>query len=91
VLLLAGVGAFTEPMIALTAASLAILGRVIVTLAAQHWSGRRMGLGRVIVEATLGDLALGLAWVRALTRRDVEWRGHRLRVEPDGRLLDDAD
>jgi ceramide glucosyltransferase len=87
VLLLAGVGAFAEPMIALTAAGLAILGRVIVTLAAQHWSGRRMGLGRVVVEAGLGDLALGLAWVRALTRRDVEWRGHRLRVEPDGRLI----
>jgi ceramide glucosyltransferase len=86
VLLLAGVGAFAEPMIALTAAGLAILGRVIVTLAAQHWSGRCMGLGRVIVEAALGDLALGLAWVRALARRDVEWRGHRLRVERDGRL-----
>jgi ceramide glucosyltransferase len=86
VLLLAGAGAFAEPMIALTAAGLAILGRVIVTLAAQHWSGRRMGLLPVIVEATLGDLALGLAWVRALTRRDLEWRGHRLRVEPDGRL-----
>lgn len=87
VLLLAGVGAFAEPMIALTAAGLAILGRVIVTLAAQHWSGRRMGPLRVVVEAALGDLALGLAWVWALTRRDLEWRGHRLRVEPDGRLL----
>lgn len=86
VLLLAGAGAFAEPMIALTAAGLAILGRVIVTLAAQHWSGRRMGPLRVIVEAGLGDLALGLAWVHALTRRDLEWRGHRLRVEPDGRL-----
>jgi ceramide glucosyltransferase len=88
VLLLAGAGAFAEPMIALTAASLAILGRVIVTLAAQYWSGRRMGPVRVIVEAGLGDLALGLAWVWALTRRDLEWRGHRLRVEPDGRLKD---
>jgi ceramide glucosyltransferase len=86
VLLLAGAGAFAKPMIALTAASLAILGRVIVTLAAQYWSGRRMGPLRVIVEAGLGDLALGLAWAYALTRRDLEWRGHRLRVEPDGRL-----
>jgi ceramide glucosyltransferase len=89
VLLLAGVGAFAEPMIALAAVGLAILGRMIVTLAAQHWSGRRMGLLPVIVEAGLGDLALGLAWVRALTRRDVEWRGHRLRVESDGRLTAD--
>lgn len=86
VLLLAGVGAFAEPMIALVAAGLAILGRVVVTLAAQHWSGRRTGPLRVLVEAGLGDLALGLAWVHAMTRRDVEWRGHRLRVEPDGRL-----
>lgn len=88
VLMLAGLGAFAQPKIALMAASLAILGRVIVTLAAQYWSGRRMGPGRVIVEAGLGDLVLGLAWVRALTRRDIAWRGHRLRVEPDGRLMD---
>lgn len=88
VLMLAGLGAFAQPRIALMAASLAILGRVIVTLAAQYWSGRRMGPGRVIVEAGLGDLVLGLAWVRALTRRDIAWRGHRLRVEPDGRLMD---
>jgi ceramide glucosyltransferase len=87
-LLLAGAGAFAQPIIALTAASLAILGRVIVTLTAQYWSGRRMGPLRVIVEAGLGDLTLGLAWVWALTRRDLEWRGHRLRVEPDGRLKD---
>ena len=87
VLVLAGLGVYGRPMIALTAASLAVVARVIVTLAAQHWSGRRMGPLRVIAEAGLGDVALGLAWVRALTRRDVEWRGHRLRVESDGRLL----
>jgi ceramide glucosyltransferase len=87
VLLLAGLGAYGKPMIAMSAAVLAVIGRLIVTLAAQHWSGRRVGPLRALLEAVLGDLALGLAWVRALTRRDLEWRGHRLRVEPDGRLL----
>jgi ceramide glucosyltransferase len=86
VLVLAGMGGFAEPAIGLAAAGLAVFARVVVTLAAQHWSGRRMGPVAVLREAVLGDLALGLAWVRALTRRDVEWRGHRLRVEPDGRL-----
>ncbi len=87
VLALACFGAIERPKLALVAVGLAAAARVIVTLAAQHWSGRRMGPLRVIVEAGLGDLALGLAWVWALTRRDVEWRGHRLRVEPDGRLV----
>jgi ceramide glucosyltransferase len=87
VLLLAGLGAWGSPIIALTAAGLAVIGRLIVTLAAQYWSGRRVGPLRALLEAVLGDLALGLAWVHALTRRDLEWRGHRLRVEPDGRLL----
>jgi ceramide glucosyltransferase len=86
VLVLAGMGGFAEPAIGLAAAGLAVFARVVVTLAAQHWSGRRMGPLAVLREAVLGDLALGLAWVRALTRRDLEWRGHRLRVEPDGRL-----
>jgi ceramide glucosyltransferase len=87
VLLLAGLGAYGKPMIAVVAAGLAVMGRLIVTLAAQYWSGRRVSLLRALLEAVLGDLALGLAWVRALTRRDLEWRGHRLRVEPNGRLL----
>lgn len=86
VLALAAIGAFGAPAIALGAASLAVVARAIVTLAAQHWSGRRMGPLRALLEAALGDLALGLAWVRALVRRDLEWRGHRLRVAPDGRL-----
>jgi ceramide glucosyltransferase len=87
VLVLAGLGALGRPAIALAAVGLAVFARVIVTLAAQHWSGRRMGPLRVIVEAGLGDVALGLAWVWALTRRDLEWRGHPLRVEPGGRLV----
>ncbi|PRQ01180.1 glycosyltransferase [Enhygromyxa salina] len=86
VLALAGIGLVGRPIIAATAAGLAVFGRLVVTLAAQHWSGRRVGVGRAVIEAGLGDVALGLAWLRAMSRREVEWRGHQLRVERSGRL-----
>jgi ceramide glucosyltransferase len=39
-----------------------------------------------LLDAALSDLVLMLAWIRAVSRREVEWRGHRLRVEPGGQL-----
>lgn len=86
VLALAGLGLFEQPIAAATAAGLAVFARMVVTIAAQHWSGRGVGIRRAVLEAGLGDLALGLAWVRAMSGREVEWRGHRLRVERSGRL-----
>ncbi len=86
VLALAGLGALARPGIGLLAAGLAVLGRGIVTLAARHWSGRGLALGPALVDTVLADLVLALAWLRAMTSREVAWRGHRLRVEADGRL-----
>lgn len=86
VLALAGLGVIAAPIVALVAAALAIAARLLVALAAQHWSGRGVGLLPAIVEAGLGDVALGLAWLLAMSRRELEWRGHRLRVEPSGQL-----
>lgn len=86
VLVLAGFGALARADLALLAAGLALFGRAIVTLAARHWSGRGLAIGPALVDAVLGDLVLGLAWLRAFGSREVAWRGHRLRVDPDGRL-----
>ncbi|MFV8752645.1 glycosyltransferase [Nannocystaceae bacterium ST9] len=86
VLALAAFGASASPGLALIAVGLALLARSIVTLAARRWSGRGLAIGAAIVDAVLADLVLGLAWLRAARSREVSWRGHRLRVEPDGRL-----
>lgn len=86
VLTLAGFGALARPDLGLIAAGLAVLARAIVTLTARYWSGRGLAIGPALVDAVLGDLVLGLAWLRAASSREVSWRGHRLRVDPDGRL-----
>ncbi len=86
VLVLAGLGAYGRPTLALVAVGLAVFARALITLGARHWSRRRGFLGAWI-DAPLSDLVLLLAWVRAMGSREVEWRGHRLRVGRDGRLL----
>lgn len=86
VLALAAIGALARPELALAAAALALFARLTVALAARRWSGRGLALGSAILDAILADLVLGLAWVRAGSSREVEWRGHRLRIESDGRL-----
>ncbi|PRQ03679.1 hypothetical protein ENSA5_13720 [Enhygromyxa salina] len=85
-LALAGFGLVARPLLAAIAAGLIVFARVVVAIAAQYWSARNIGPLRALFEAVLGDVALGLAWVRALTRREVAWRGHKLRVGPGGRL-----
>lgn len=86
VLVLAAFGAIARLDLALAAACLALLARLAVALAARRWSGRGLALGPAIVDAVLADVVLGLAWLRAGSSREVEWRGHRLRIESDGRL-----
>lgn len=86
VLVLAAFGALARPELGSIAVGLAVLARMIVSLAARHWSGRSLALGPAVVDAALADLVLGLAWLRAWTSREVTWRGHRLRVDRDGRL-----
>src|SRR5690606_27971194 len=78
----------TASSVALGAAALAVAARLLVTLVAQYWSGRTVAPVRALLEAVLGDVALALAWLRGMTGREVEWRGRRLRVGSDGRLLD---
>lgn len=87
VLALAGVGALARPIVALVAASLAVLARTLITLGARYWSGRAGVLG-ALVDAPLSDAALGLAWFKAMRSRHVNWRGHPLRVDRSGRLVD---
>lgn len=89
VLALAAVGVFARPQLAGIAALLAVSARLLVTLTAQYWAKRPMGIGRALVDAVLGDLALGIGWIRGMSSREVQWRGHTLRVGRDGRLLDD--
>lgn len=86
VLVLAGLAAFARPDLGLIAGGMTVLARAIVTLAARHWSGRGLAIGPALIDAVLADLVLGLAWLRAWTSREVWWRGHRLRVDRDGRL-----
>ena len=83
---LALLGLAGNPDVAATALALALVARLSVTLAARHWSGRGLRPLPAILDAGLSDLVLMLAWIRAVSRREVEWRGHRLRVEPGGRL-----
>lgn len=83
---LALLGLFSSPALAVTALVLATLARLLVTLAARYWSGRGLRPLATLVDAVLSDVVLMLAWIRAVTRREIEWRGHRLRVEPSGQL-----
>ncbi|MFO7565972.1 MAG: glycosyltransferase [Enhygromyxa sp.] len=83
---LALLGAAGSPELAATALGLAVGARLLVTLAARYWSGRGVRALPTLVDAVLSDSVLMLAWLRAVSRREVEWRGHRLRVEPGGQL-----
>jgi ceramide glucosyltransferase len=75
-----------RPELALMALGLAFAARLLVTFAARFWSGRGLRPVPALVDVVLSDLVLMLAWIRAMSRREVEWRGHRLRVEPGGQL-----
>lgn len=83
---LALLGAVANPDLAATALVLAVAARLLVTVSARYWSGRGVRLLGALVDAVLSDLVLMLAWIRAVSRREVEWRGRRLRVEPGGQL-----
>lgn len=83
---LALLGCFGRPALALTALGMAAVARLMVTIAARYWSGRGLNLGATAIDAVLSDTVLMLAWLRAVRRREVEWRGRRLRVEQSGQL-----
>jgi ceramide glucosyltransferase len=79
-------GLVARPYVAVTALVLATVARLVVTFAARHWSGRGLNVRATVVDAVLSDVALMLAWIRAMSRREVEWRGRRLRVDQSGQL-----
>lgn len=83
---LALLGLIGKPSLAVAALVLATAARLLVTIAARYWSGRGLQPLATIVDAVLSDVVLMLAWIRAVSRRELEWRGHRLRVEPSGQL-----
>lgn len=83
---LALLGLLAIPELAASGLALAVAARLLVTLSARYWSGRGVRPLATVVDAVLSDLVLMAAWIRAVSRREIEWRGHRLRVEPGGRL-----
>ncbi len=83
---LAVLGLHGNPDVAVTALALAFVARLQITLTARYWSRRGLRPVPALVDAALSDLVLMLAWIRAVRRREIEWRGHRLRVEPGGQL-----
>lgn len=83
---LALLGVAGQPTLALTALLFTVVARLLVTFTARHWSGRGVQPLATVIDAVLSDVVLLLAWVRAVSRREIEWRGRRLRVEPSGQL-----
>ena len=84
--MLALLGCLGQPALALTALLFAVVARLLVTVTARYWSGRGVQPLATVIDAVLSDLVLMLAWIRAVSRREIEWRGRRLRVEPSGQL-----
>jgi ceramide glucosyltransferase len=63
------------------------LGRIGIAIAARRLASRPRSVAGVLFDATIADLAVLVAWSRALSARHVGWRERRLRLLPDGRLL----
>jgi ceramide glucosyltransferase len=83
-LVLAAITAPGAPWIALAAASLAVISRLTVALAAARASGCPVALGRAVVESALADALLAAAFVRCLRTRRVVWRDNVLTIERTG-------
>ena len=83
-LVLAAITAPGAPWIALAAASLAVVSRLAVALAAARASGRPVALGRAVIESALADVVLAAAFVRCLRTRRVVWRDNVLTIERTG-------
>lgn len=86
ILMLACFGLVARPDLALTAAAVAVTTRLMVAMAARYWSDRSLRPDRALTDAVLSDLVLLRVWLRVLNTREVDWRGHRLRIDREGRL-----
>ncbi|MCS6900864.1 MAG: glycosyltransferase [Polyangiaceae bacterium] len=86
-LLLLSVAAPLHPWVAWTTAVLALAGRLWVAMVARILVDRSAPRGGLGVDVMLADLLLMASFVRALSRRTVEWRGRTLAITPRGRLV----
>jgi ceramide glucosyltransferase len=84
VALLALAGAPARPRVALAALVLALTARVAAAAGARRLAGRCGALG-LVLDVVLADALLAAAFVRALARRRVVWRGRELYPGPGGR------
>ncbi len=89
-LVLAAITAPGAPRLALAAATLAVVSRFAVALAAARASGRPVALGRAVVESALADALLAAAFVRCLRTRKVVWRDNVLTIERTGLVREGA-
>ncbi|MEZ4410078.1 MAG: glycosyltransferase [Polyangiales bacterium] len=80
----------TGPLVAVTArrspaVALSVLAaRVLVAREAQRRAGVSRGWSDAVADAAMADGVLAAAFLRAVTRRTVEWRGRALRVDAGG-------
>lgn len=82
-------GAAASPYVALAAILLALAVRLGVAAAARRHATQRVGLSlrgvaELAVDAVLADLLLAAAFVRALTRSHVRWRGRTMARDEHG-------
>jgi len=74
------------------AASLALLGAAAAAAAgAASWNGRLLGAGAspaLCLLAPLKDIVAGALWFAPLVSMRVEWRGNRIAIGPDTRIVD---
>jgi ceramide glucosyltransferase len=83
---LAGLGLAHQPILSSAALSIAVAARLLVAWAGEVYSGRGWGPVKMLVDAFLSDALILSAWVRALSTRQVEWRGNTLRTDASGKL-----
>lgn len=75
------------PRAALAVLAIAVSARWTVAAGGLRASGHRLTARGVLVDPWLGDVVLALAWLRALTLREVRWRAGVLRLDREGLLV----
>lgn len=88
--LCAWVGDARARAVAMGAAGVVLVARAAVALAGRWRRGSGPWGAGLVLDAVLGDVLLARAFLRALGRRTVWWRGRALRVGPDGALTEGA-
>ncbi len=86
IVLLSAAFAFVVPNVALAAALLALVARLLIAFVAAHAAGRPVGLVAALRDAVLADVVLAFAFARALRSRTVTWRDRVLVVDRTGLL-----